>query len=57
MIDSNIYNIYKNNNDLKNLTIDYNEYKEAIKDIEKFRNVDITKDYSDEKPSTSKIEK
>ena len=53
----NIYNIYKNNNNLKNLTIDYNEYKETIKDIEKLRNVDITKDYSDEKPSTSKIDR
>ena len=39
-----IYNIYKTNNDLKDLTIDYNEYKNALKDIEKFRNVDITKD-------------
>ena len=40
----NIYNIYKTNNDLKNVTIDYNEYKNALEDIEKFRNVDITKD-------------
>ena len=40
----NIYNIYKTNNDLKDLTIDYNEYKNALEDIEKFRNVDITKD-------------
>ena len=40
----NIYNIYKTNNDLKNVTIDYNEYKIALQDIEKFRNVDITKD-------------
>ena len=47
----NIYNIYKTNNDLKNVTLDYNEYKDAMKDIEKFRNVDITKDI---KPSTSK---
>ena len=39
-----IYNIYKTSNDLKNVTIDYNEYKNALKDIEKFRNVDITKD-------------
>ena len=38
-----IYNIYKTNNDLKNVTIDYNEYKNAMEDIEKFRN-DITKD-------------
>ena len=40
----NIYNIYKTNSNLKNVTIDYNEYKNALKDIEKFRNVDITKD-------------
>ena len=39
-----IYNIYKTNNDLKDITIDYNEYKNAMEDIEKFRNVDITKD-------------
>ena len=39
-----IYNIYKTNNDLKNVTIDYNEYKNAMEDIEKFRNIDITKD-------------
>ena len=39
----NIYNIYKTNNDLKNITIDYNEYKNAMEDIEKFRNIDITK--------------
>ena len=45
------YNIYKTNNDLKNVTLDYNEYKDAMNDIEKFRNVDITKDI---KPSTSK---
>ena len=35
-----IYNIYKTNNDLKNVTIDYNEYKDAMQDIEKFRNID-----------------
>ena len=46
-----IYNIYKTYNDLKNATLDYNEYKDAMEDIEKFRNVDITKDI---KPSTSK---
>ena len=40
----NIYNIYKTNNDLKNVTIDYDEYKNAMEDIEKFRNVDIKKD-------------
>ena len=39
-----IYNIYKTNSDLKNVTIDYNKYKNAMEDIEKFRNVDITKD-------------
>ena len=50
----NIYNIYKNS-DLKNVTIDYDEYKNAMDDIEKFRNVDITKDYS--KPTTSKNSK
>ena len=47
----NIYNIYKTNNDLKDVTIDYNEYKDAMNDIEKFRNVDITKDI---KPTTYK---
>ena len=45
-----IYNIYKTNNDLKDITIDYNEYKNAMDDIEKFRNFDIKKDI---KPSTS----
>ena len=53
----NIYNIYKTNNDLKDITIDYNEYKNAMDDIEKFRNVDITKDIrtkSKSLPSTSK---
>ena len=39
----NIYNIYKTNNDLKDISINYNEYKNAMKDIEKFRNIDITK--------------
>ena len=46
-----IYNIYKTNNDLKNVTLNHNEYKDAMDDIENFRNVDITKDI---KPSTSK---
>ena len=46
-----IYNIYKTNNDLKDISIDYNEYKNAMDDIEKFRNVDIKKDI---KPSRSK---
>ena len=53
----NIYKIYKTNNDLKNVTIDYNEYKNAMKDIEKFRNIDIKKDLktkSKSLPSTSK---
>ena len=36
-----IYNTYKTNNDLKNVTIDYNEYKNVLEDIEKFRNKDI----------------
>ena len=51
-----IYNIYKTSNDLKNVTIDYNEYKNALEDIEKFRDVDITKDIrtkSKSLPSTS----
>ena len=46
-----IYNIYKTNNDFKNVTLDYNEYKNAMNDIENIRNVDITKDI---KPTTSK---
>ena len=53
----NIYNIYKTNNNLKDITIDYNEYKNAMEDIEKFRNVDITKDIklkSKSLPSSSK---
>ena len=53
----NIYNIYKTNNDLKDVTIDYNEYKNALEDIEKFRNIDIKKDVkskSKSSPSTSK---
>ena len=49
----NIYNIYKTNNDLKDITIDYNEYKNAMEDIEKFRNVDIKKDIKS-LPSISK---
>ena len=53
----NIYNIYKTNNDLKNININYEEYKNALKDIEKFRNVDISKDIktkSKSLPSSSK---
>ena len=49
----NIYNIYKTNNNLKDVTIDYNEYKDAMEDIEKFRNIDITKSVKS-LPSTSK---
>ena len=44
-----IYNIYKTSDDLKNASIDYNEYKNAMEDIKKFRNIDIKK----ELPSTS----
>ena len=36
-----IYNTYKTNNDLKNVTIDYDEYKNVMEDIENFRNKDI----------------
>ena len=53
----NIYNIYKTNNNLKNVTIDYDDYKNAMEDIEKFRNIDIKKDLktkSKSLPSTSK---
>ena len=53
----NIYNIYKTNNDLKDVSIDYNECKNAMEDIEKFRNVDISKDIKSKSkslPSTSK---
>ena len=38
-----IYNIYKTSDDLKDVSIDYNEYKNAMEDIKKFRNVDIKK--------------
>ena len=53
----NIYNIYKTNNNLKEVTINYNEYKNAMEDIERFRNIDITKDVktkSKSLPSSSK---
>ena len=40
----NIYNIYKSNDELKNINIDYDEYKNVMEDIEKSRNDDITKD-------------
>ena len=52
-----IYNIYKTSNDLKNVSIGYNEYKNAMEDIEKFRNIDITKSVKSKSkslPSTSK---
>ena len=50
-----IYNIYKTSNDLKDFSIDYNEYKNALEDIEKFRNIDITKDVKSKSlPSASK---
>ena len=49
-----IYNIYKTNNDLKDMTIDYNEYKNALEDIEKFRNVDISKDTKSKSLPSSK---
>ena len=48
-----IYNIYKTNNELKDMTIDYNAYKNALEDIEKFRNVDITKDIKTKTKSKS----
>ena len=50
-----IYNIYKTSNDLKDVSIDYNDYKNAMEDIEKFRNIDITKNVKSKSlPSTSK---
>ena len=36
-----IYNIYKTSDDIKDVSIDYNEYKNAMEDIEKFRNINI----------------
>ena len=36
-----IYNIYKSNDDLKNININYDEYKNVMEDIEKSRNDDI----------------
>ena len=48
----NIHNVYKTDNNLKDVTIDYNEYKNAMDDIEKFRNIDIKKSKS--LPTTSK---
>ena len=52
-----IYNIYKTSNDLKDASIDYSEYKNAMDDIEKFRNIDIkesARSKSKSLPSTSK---
>ena len=49
-----IYNIYKTNNDLKNVTIDYDEYKNIMEDIEKSRNKDI-KTKSKSLPSTKSL--
>ena len=52
-----IYNIYKTSDDLKGVTINYNEYKNAMEDIEKFRNIDITKNVKSKSkslPSSSK---
>ena len=53
-----IYNIYKTSDDLKDVSIDYNEYKNAMEDIEKFRNVDITKNVKSKSkslPSTKSL--
>ena len=51
-----IYNTYKTNNDLKNVTIDYNEYKNVMEDIENFRNVDKDiKTKSKSLPSTKSL--
>ena len=49
-----IYNTYKTNDDLKNVTIDYDEYKNVMEDIEKFRNKDI-KTKSKSLPSTKSL--
>ena len=46
-----IYNIYETSNDLKDVATNYNDYKNAMEDIEKFRNIDIKKSKS--LPSTS----
>ena len=37
----NIYNIYKSDDDLKNINIDYDEYKNVMEDIEKSRKKDV----------------
>ena len=49
-----IYNTYKTNNDLKDVTIDYNEYKNVMEDIEEFRNKGI-KTKSKSLPSTKSL--
>ena len=50
-----IYNIYKTSDDLKDVSIDYNEYKNAMEDIKRFRNIDNTKNVKSKSlPSTSK---
>ena len=50
-----IHNIYKTSDDLKDVSIDYNEYKNAMEDIKRFRNIDITKSVKSKSlPSTSK---
>ena len=53
----NIYNIYKTSDDLKDVTINYNDYKNAMQDIEKFRNIDIKKDVKSKSKSLSSISK
>ena len=49
-----IYNIYKSNDDLKNINIDYDEYKNVMDDIEKSRNDDV-KTKSKSLPSTKSL--
>ena len=53
----NIYNIYKTSDDLKDVTINYSDYKNAMEDIEKFRNLDIKKDVKSKSKSLSSISK
>ena len=48
-----IYNIYKTSDDLKDVSIDYSEYKNAMEDIKKFRNIDIKKDVKSKSKSKS----
>ena len=50
-----IYNIYKTSNDLKDVSIDYNEYKNAMEDIKKFRNIEIKKSKSLPSSSTKSL--